>query len=205
MSEKEEWMNLSGFSKYFVSNKGKIKRIKKRLSNNGKGFSELFLKSRKISGYLAHTLVNDKGEKKTVYTHQAIASCFILKPNRKSRLIVTHKDGNKTNNFVENLEWRTYSDFMKEEFEKGRRSNKDLWAKRVKKYGAMGGRKAPGRKANISFRNIEEIHHLHHLKGLTLKKIADKFNCSTSHIYNLLQRYKLTNSIDLNPKNKDII
>ena len=198
MGNKEEWMPFPGFSRYFVSNNGKIKRIKKSRKNNGKGFSELFLKPRKINGYQAFTLVSDKGEKKTVYAHQAIANCFITKPNTKTKLIIVHKDRNKTNNFVENLEWSTFSSFMKDEFDTGRRSNKDLWAKRVKKYGSMGGKKPPGKKVNISFDNMNKIHHMYQIKGLTLKEIADKFNCSASHIYNLLQRYKASNSTEEN-------
>ena len=205
MRDKEEWMPFPGYSRYFVSNKGKIKRIKKSRSNNGKGFSELYLKSRIVNGYSAHTLVSDRGKKKTVYIHQAIATCFILKPNTKTKLIVIHKDGNKTNNFIENLEWKTISDFMKVEFETGRRSNKNLWEKRVKKYGSTGGRKPPGRKVIISIGNMEEIFQMYNIEGLTLKKIADKFNCSTSHIYNLLQRYDATKSIDFNPEDQDII
>lgn len=195
MSGKEEWMSFPGYSRYFVSNKGKIKRIKKSSNKNGDGFSELFLKSRKINGYLAHTLISNKGKKKTVYTHQAIATCFISKPNIKTKLIVVHKDGNKTNNFVDNLEWRSFSDFMKTEFETGRRSNRNLWAKRVKKYGPMGGKNPPGRKVDISFKNMENIYNMYHVERFTLKKIADRFNCSTSHIYNLLQRYNVANSI----------
>lgn len=196
MSDIEEWMPFPGYSRYYVSNKGKIKRIKKRKKNNGKGFSELLLKPRNINGYLAHTLVNDGGQKKTVYIHQAIAICFTLKPDTKNKLIVSHKDGDKTNNFVKNLEWITFSKFMKTEFQTGRRTNKDLWAKRVKRYGPMGGKKPPGRKVNISFTNVEDIYHKYNNDGFTLKKIADQYNCSPSHIYNLLQRYAATNSND---------
>jgi len=205
MSDKEEWMPFPGYSRYFVSNKGKIKRIKKKSINYGKGFVELFLKSRLVNGYHAHTLVNDKGKKKTVYIHQAIATCFILKPSTKNKLIIIHKDGNKTNNFVENLEWRTISDFMKLEFESGRRSNTNLWAKRLKKYGPTGGMKSPGRKVDISPGNMEEIITLYNTKGFTLKRIADKFNCSASHIYNLLQRHNSTKSKDFDTKDQDII
>ena len=39
-----------------------------------------------------------------------------------------------------------FSNFMKEQFTSGRRSNKTLWEKRIKKYGPMGGTKPPGRK-----------------------------------------------------------
>lgn len=198
MSNKEEWMSLPGFSRYFISNKGKIKRIIERRSNNGKGFSELFLKPRMINGYQAYTLLNDKNEKKTVYTHKAIATCFVLKPNTNNKLVVVHNDGNKTNNSADNLEWMTSSDFMKEEFNSGRRSNKNLWAKRVKKYGSAGGKKPAVRRVDISFRNKEQLHEMYYKKGLTLKEIADKYNCSPSHIFNLLKRINATKTIKEN-------
>jgi len=195
MNTKEEWMSFPGYSRYFVSNKGIVKKIIEKRSNSGKGFSELFLKPRMINGYQAYTLINDKGEKKTVYTHKAIATCFVLKPNANNKLVVVHKDGNKTNNYAENLEWVTFSKFMKEEFNSGRRSNKDLWAKRVKKYGSAGGRKPAGRRVDISFENMEHLNEMYHKKGLTLKEIADKYNCSPSHIFNLLKRFNTTKTI----------
>lgn len=189
MGNKEDWMSFPGYTRYFVSNTGKIKVIKKSQHKNGIGFSERVLKSRKINGYPAHTLISDRGEKKTVYTHKAIAICFVSKPNSKTKLIVVHKDGNKANNVVENLEWRSFSDFMKTEFLTGRRSNKGLWDKRIKKYGPAGGIKPTGKKVSLSPEEIKEIYKLYHNKGLTLKKIANEFNCSASHIYNLLKRY----------------
>ena len=189
MSNKEVWMSIPGYSRYFVSNTGKIKIIKKRHSKNREGFSELFLKSRTINGYQAHTLVSNKGKKHTVYLHKAIATCFVSKPDAKTKFIVVHKDGNKANNLVENLDWSSFSNFMKTEFETGRRSNKNLWKKRLKKYGPTGGTKPPGKKVNMSPENIKNIYDLFYFKGATLKKIAIEFNCSESHIYNLLQRF----------------
>jgi len=135
MSIIEEWMALPGYSNYFVSNRGAIKRITKTKRGNGLGFIEKTLKSRILNGYLACTLIHDNGAKKTVYVHHAIATCFISKPKIKPKLIVVHKDGDKTNNTIANLAWNSYSEFMKKEFITGRRSNKDLWAKRIKKYG----------------------------------------------------------------------
>ena len=59
-----------------------------------------------------------KENKKTVYTvHRFVAKAFI--PNPDNRPCVNHKDGNKANNKVENLEWVTYSQNTIHAFELG--------------------------------------------------------------------------------------
>jgi len=194
MNISEEWMVLPGYSNYFVSNKGTVKKIRK--IKGSRGFKEIILKSRSINGYKALSLVNDTGKKKTVYIHQAIANCFISKPKSTSKLIVFHKDGNKENNAVENLVWKTFSDFMKNEFETGRRSNKELWSKRVKKYGPKGTTKASKKRVNISNEKRKEIYFLYRHKRYTLKNLAKMHNCSISHIFNLLKRHENSNEIE---------
>jgi len=195
MCNTEEWIVLTGYSRYFISNRGTIKKITKTKGGNGLGFIEKTLKTRIINGYLACTLIHDNGAKKTVYVHHAIATCFISKPKSKHKLIVVHNDGNKTNNAIGNLVWKSFSDFMKKEFETGRRSNKDLWSKRIKKHGKKGGLTTPGKRVKISLEKRKDIYILYHNKHFTLKKLALKYNCSISHIYNLLQKHKSVTEI----------
>lgn len=58
-------------------------------------------------GYKYYRL-SKNGEKKMFYAHRLVAEAFIPNPNNYS--IVNHKDGNKLNNNIDNLEWVTYSD-----------------------------------------------------------------------------------------------
>lgn len=56
------------------------------------------------------------------YIHRLVAEHFI--PNPEMKRTVNHKDGNKDNNHVSNLEWTTYSENMKHAFRTGLNSNK---------------------------------------------------------------------------------
>ena len=65
-----------------------------------------------LNGY---ALINYKD--KTYYIHRLVAQTFI--PNPKNYPCVNHKDGNKLNNNVNNLEWCTYSYNNKEAYRLG--------------------------------------------------------------------------------------
>lgn len=76
---------------------------------------------RHTNGYLRVTIFG-KGE----YVHRLVAQCFIENPNDYPE--VNHKDGNKENNSIENLEWCTRSQNNKHAFQTGLRSYEELKA-----------------------------------------------------------------------------
>lgn len=59
------------------------------------------------NGYLIVALKKD-GTRKNMYVHRIVAEAFIKKGN--SGEVVNHKDYDKTNNRVDNLEWVTQKD-----------------------------------------------------------------------------------------------
>lgn len=59
-------------------------------------------------------IINIGGVTKTRYIHRLVAELFI--PNPLKLKEVNHKDGNRLNNSVENLEWVSRSQNMKEAF-----------------------------------------------------------------------------------------
>lgn len=66
--------------------------------------------------YMAYKLCKN-GEEKTFQVHRLVAIHYI--PNPEGKPEVNHKDGNKLNNCVENLEWVTHSENVLHAFEAG--------------------------------------------------------------------------------------
>lgn len=58
------------------------------------------------NGYLSYNITLNDGSKKRVYAHRLVAEAYIPNNNR-SKTQVNHIDGDKKNNYVDNLEWVT--------------------------------------------------------------------------------------------------
>ena len=110
MEEIEIWKSLDflGYPDYMVSNIGRVKTLDKYV-NSSYGSKQLrkerILKLDKTKfGYLRINLQqNGKGRK--FYVHRLIASAFLK--NNNNLPYINHKDENKENNHVSNLEWVT--------------------------------------------------------------------------------------------------
>lgn len=100
---KEIYKPLTNFEQFYeVSNKGNIRVKNKQLGGKKEGS---ILKPKKMrDGYLSFR-VNKEKKQILINAHRAVAILFIENPLNKKE--VNHKDGNKQNNCVDNLEWCT--------------------------------------------------------------------------------------------------
>ena len=94
---------------YEVSSLGRVKSLERIIDGIGRGFPRVKKESILTpgvagNGYLFVNLSKD-GLAKEYFVHRLVALAFI--PNQDNKGDVNHKDGNKRNNIVDNLEWCT--------------------------------------------------------------------------------------------------
>lgn len=97
---KEIWKDVKGYEgKYQISNLGRVKSL-----NYARRKQVRILRPgiQKKTGYISVSLLKE-GKQKTKTIHRLVAEAFI--PNPKNLKQINHKDENKQNNCVNNLEW----------------------------------------------------------------------------------------------------
>lgn len=93
---KEIWKPITEFEGFYeVSNTGKVRNIKR---------NKELVSCKNNHGYL-QVLLCKNGKRKCVRVHKLVALAFIDNPHNYD--CINHKDENKTNNYVDNLEWCT--------------------------------------------------------------------------------------------------
>ena len=97
----EQWKDIEGYEgQYQVSDMGRVRSLPARSATKRFSGAVLVL----MTGKHGYSLVNLS--RKTFYVHRLVAMAFIENPNGYK--CVNHKDEDKTNNCVDNLEWCTH-------------------------------------------------------------------------------------------------
>lgn len=125
----EEWrsVNVEGFEGlYSVSSLGRIRRDK----GSAAAKAGCILDGHNSLGYRRIALTGSKSRQKKFLIHRLVALAFLETPS-PDQTHVNHKDGNGTNNRVENLEWCTPAENHKhqEGLPSFARGEKAPWAK----------------------------------------------------------------------------
>ena len=96
----ELWRTIRGFPSYQVSSLGRVKSLERDYKYGKHG--DIILKQNNRRGYKGVTLFKD-GKRYYKAVHRLVAEAFIDNPNNLP--MVNHKDENRTNNKVDNLEY----------------------------------------------------------------------------------------------------
>ena len=114
----EIWKPTKGYEKcYMISNYGRVKSLGRILHAKDGSIRHykdriLSLKQKKGHGYVTVRLFEKDWKKsKHVDVHRLEALHFI--PNPENHPVVNHRDSQRSNNYVDNLEWVTISSNLK--------------------------------------------------------------------------------------------
>ena len=114
-TEEEVWKEIKGFEdSYLISNHGRVYSLITRKQRK--------IQVRKPDGYNMVSLwKNNRGV--NCYVHRLVLQHFSESPEDET---VNHKDGNKSNNHISNLEWMSYADNNTHAIKNGLANHKHL-------------------------------------------------------------------------------
>lgn len=156
----EIWKEIPEFNGiYAVSNFGNVRNLK-------------YQKTKKQSIHKAigykYVCLCKSGVCKTFYIHRLVAEIFL---GHETNLEVNHKDGNKENNHISNLEWVTHHENI-------------LHSHRI---GLNKINQVKGSRTGTAKLNEQQVSEILELKGkMTQSSIAKKYNVSTATVRGIL-------------------
>ena len=150
--------------KYLVSETGDVYSVR-RQGTDGRMLSTRF----NSVGYVCVDLRRGKSKKRAL-VHRLVGEAFIPKPTGKN--FINHKDGDKTNNNVSNLEWCTRSENMKHAIKTG-----------LNRIPGLSNEQHPNHK--LSNRDVIEIRRLYS-EGVKCADLGRRFCVTREQIYNIV-------------------
>jgi predicted DNA-binding protein YlxM (UPF0122 family) len=175
----EIWRDILDFENYYqVSNLGRVKYLS-RTDKNGKFWANRICKQHICGEYLAIRLSNPhKKISKEIHLHRLLAVAFI--PNPENKPCVNHKNLNKLDNSINNLEWVTFKENTNHAINNS--ACKHLFGKNHWQ-------------SKFTQQQVDEIRDKWLFKKITSPKLAEEYNVSESCI-----QYIVSNKNWVNPE-----
>lgn len=179
MDYKKEYglFDIPNFKKHGVTKSGKVFSYPNQM-HDGK-----WLKPSEHAGYLNLNLTNDNGKQQRIGVHRVVGLAFIPNPENKKQ--INHKNGNKLDNRIENLEWMTASENQYHAIKTG------LW--KVSEHHRDVARKKGFARRILTIEQVKDIRE-NYVKGHKMKRsktnleyFAKKFNVGISVIYDVVR------------------
>jgi len=163
--EDNQVKSIPGYDGYFITQFGQVFSSRGRWTEENSNFKEL--KQTLQNGYPSVSLykTDNIGRKSgdTMYVHRLLAEAFI--PKLEGKTFVNHKDGNKENNALDNLEWVTQQENNLHAFQTGLMTQ-----------------------LKYTKEQHTEILNRYHVKGEKQSEIAREMNVPVSFVNDLISR-----------------
>ncbi len=156
----EKWAPYPGFPGYGVSTHGRVMSYRRVYPKEVRAFPDK-------NGYAIVILSQAGGRRKGAKLHRGVARAFLGDPP-EGKTVVNHRDGQKDNNMVENLEWASIAE-------------NNLHARRV--LGVQCGEKNPT--AKLTRAQSEEIR-ARYGAGLSMKALGREYGVCAQTVCNIV-------------------
>lgn len=163
-SVSEEWRSVAGYEGiYEVSNHGRVKRLATEVVDivgHRYTLPERLLSNKSSKGWYPKVQLHFKRGQppKKRFIHQLVACAFIGEPGD---MVVNHKDGDKANNRLENLEYVTQKQNLQHAIDTGLAPRQHL-RRQAKLSAAIVNRMRDLRRSGMSYRKIGKAFDVSH-------------------------------------------
>lgn len=161
----EVWKDIKEYEGlYQVSNFGRLKSLTKR-----GGKTPRILKQQDRNGYKRVPLTDNSGVRKYKSVHLLVLTTF---KGKKIDCECNHKDGDKSNNNIENLEWLTRSQNQKHAFDNGLQI--PLLGEQVNN-------------SKLLCNDVLQIRSIYEQGWATLKELGDAWGVSKANVHSIVK------------------
>ena len=179
VTDNEIWMPIIGFENYYqISNLGNLKSLARKCGSGYIGVNYKYNMDRIIKPNITNkyysAILYAKGKNKPTLIHRLVLQTF--NPTKRKNMQVNHKDGNRLNNHINNLEWVTPKENINHAFRTGlcdHRKGENLW------------------NTTLTNQQVYEIKKLYHNNIHTQAELARRFDVGTCCIWHIVHEKKL--------------